>query len=109
MTIGVGVFCAEKRGWVGRRNAFFILEIFRATHRAGLGGGCIPLRWRPHPQRTRTDCTGLHSIPDRPRRADLDGGGVLEVVECVRNCADLDSVRNLKKVNEKIYFFAKTP
>ena len=69
------------------------------TDRAGLGGGCIPRRWRdPSPQRTRTDCTrqaaaqavpdarqtmqgrahtpgcwtrctGLHSIPDRPRRS----------------------------------------
>nr|DAV81829.1 MAG TPA: hypothetical protein [Caudoviricetes sp.] len=27
----------------------------------------------------------------------------------VRNCADLDSVQCLKKVNEKIYFFAKIP
>lgn len=37
----------RKEGVVGRRNAFFILEIFRATHRAGLGGGYIPRRWRP--------------------------------------------------------------
>lgn len=27
------------------------------TDRAGLGGGYIPRRWRPKPQRTRTDCT----------------------------------------------------
>lgn len=31
----------------------------------------------------------------------------LEGVECVRNCADLDSVQNPKKVNEKIYFLQK--
>ena len=89
---------------VGRENAFFILEIFRATHRSGLGGGYIPRRWRPQPQRTRTDCarqtagqavpepgqtmqetahtpgrwtrcTGLHSIPDRPRGVDRNGCG----------------------------------
>ena len=36
-------------------------------------------------------CTGLHTIPDRPRWADRDGGGVLEGVECVRNCADMDT------------------
>ena len=34
--------------------------------------------------------------------------GTLKGVECVRNCADLDSLQNPKKVNEKIYFFAKT-
>lgn len=85
----------------------------RSVHRAGLGGGCIPRRWRPQPQRTRADCTkqaaaqavpdarqtmqgkahtpgrwtrctGLHSIPDRPRRADRDGGGVLEGGQRVR-------------------------
>lgn len=56
-----------------------------------------------------TRYTGMHSIPDRPRRADRNCGGTLKGVECVRNCADLDSVQNLKKVNEKIYFFAKTP
>lgn len=80
----------------------------RKTDRAGLGGGCIPRRWRPqppaHPERLHstgqqrrpcqmqgrpptagrapthtpkrwTRCTGLHSIPDRPRRADRTGGG----------------------------------
>ena len=52
----------------------------------------------PPPKRW-TRCTGLHSIPDRPRRADRNGGGTLEGVKCVRNCADLDSVQNLKKVN----------
>ena len=35
-----------------------------------------PKRW--------TRCTGLHSIPDRPRRADRNGGGVLGVSETVQ-------------------------
>lgn len=37
------------------------------TDRAGLGGGCIPRRWRPQPQRTRTDCTrqaAAQAVPD---------------------------------------------
>lgn len=28
-------------------NAFFFEKFYRGTHRAGLGGGCIPRRWRP--------------------------------------------------------------
>ena len=36
----------------------------------------------PPPKRW-TRCTGLHSIPDRPRRADRNGGGVLGVSETV--------------------------
>lgn len=37
----------------------------------------------PPPKRW-TRCTGLHSIPDRPRRADRNGGGVLGVSETVQ-------------------------
>ena len=80
------MFCAEKRGWVSRENAFFILEIFRATHRAGLGGGYMPRRWRPQPP---AHPDGLHITGSRadhaktragkyqggPRRVDQDGGG----------------------------------
>ena len=75
------VFCAEKRGWVERRNAFFILEIFRATHRAGLGGGCIPRRCTPacssahgtaaqHRQQGRP-CKARHTRPDAGRAASV--------------------------------------
>lgn len=105
----------RKEGVGKRENAFFILEIFRATHRAGLGGGYIPRRWRPHPPahpdrlhstgsradraKTRagkyqgrqppkrwTRCTGLHSIPDRPRGADQYGGGAGERAACPKLC-----------------------
>ena len=73
----------------------------RIPSRAGLGGGCMPRRCTPahssapgrtvqHRQQRRppttsrapahtpgrwTRCTGLHSIPDRPRRADRDNAG----------------------------------
>lgn len=89
ITLYVGLLLCDKDG--------------RSVHRVGLGGGYIPRRWRPQPQRTQTDytrqaaarpcqmqgrpptagrapthtperCTGLHSIPDRPRRVDQDGG-----------------------------------
>lgn len=91
------MICIEKRGWVCRENAFFILEIFRATHRAGLGGGYIPQRWShspsapgqpaQHRQQGRprhapahtpgrwTRYTGLHPIPDRQCRTDRTCGG----------------------------------
>lgn len=80
----------------------------RKTDRAGQGGGYMPRRCTPAPQRTRTDCTaqaagqavpepgrgkyqgrpckarhtpgrwarctGMYSIPDRPRRVDRGGG-----------------------------------
>lgn len=50
------------------------------TDRAGLGGGCIPRRWRPQPQRTRADCDAQaagQAVPEpgreryqgRPRKA----------------------------------------
>jgi len=61
----------------------------------------------PPPKRW-TRCTGLHSIPDRPRRADRNGGGVLEVVECVRNCADMDNAILpfcARKTNQKNLIF----
>lgn len=64
------------------------------TDRAGLGGGCIPRRWRPQPQRTRNDCArqaaaqavpdarqtthkARHTRPDAGHAAqgDRDGGG----------------------------------
>ena len=131
--MGVGVFCAEKRGWAERENAFFILEIFRATHRAGLGGGYIPRRWRPqptaHPERlhitgssadhTRhgtqpgrwTRCTGLHSIPDRPRGVDQGGGGrwrignssIMRIVIALSQAWYIDS--NMNKYHKDILLF----
>lgn len=74
--MGAGVFCPGKRGWVvcdtAFETAFFILEIFRATHRAGLGGGCMPRRWIPqptaHPDR-------LHSTGSSTGRAREPGRG----------------------------------
>lgn len=65
--MGVGVFCTEKRGWVCRENAFFILEIFRATHRAGLGGGYIPQRWSHSP--SAPGQPAQHRQQGRPRHA----------------------------------------
>lgn len=39
------------------------------------GNTRTPERW--------TRCTGMHTIPDRPRWADHAGGGTLDGVECV--------------------------
>lgn len=49
-TIGWVSFC---EGGVG----LFYFFGGDGTDLAGLGGGCIPRRWRPQPQRTRTACT----------------------------------------------------
>ena len=35
--------------------------------RAGLGGGCIPRRWRPQPQRTRKACTSQAAVQAVPK------------------------------------------
>lgn len=110
------------------------------TDRAGLGGGYIPRRWRPQPQRTRTDCTaqaagqtvpnarqttprtdthtpgrwtrctGLHSIPDRPRGQivtvrDAGGRGV-----CPKLCRYGQynfAILCQKNKSEKSYIFAQ--
>lgn len=104
------------------------------TDRAGLGGGCIPRRWRPqppaHPERLHSTgsstgrarckadrpqqtthqhdtpghlarCTGLHSISDKPRRVDQDGGGTRGCAQCVRNCADMDRTHRHTIANTK--------
>ena len=125
--MGVGVFFAEKRGWVDRENAFFICfgmsghhlphprrslyapqvettapsapgrtaqhrqqrrpyQIQGRPHTAGRAPAHTPGRW--------TRCTGLHSIPDRPRRCNRDGGGAKLSAQCVRNCADLDTLKH---------------
>lgn len=87
----VGVICAEKSGWVGRKSAFFEFFLREVSTTPTPGSPHIPQRWRPQPQHTRTACTsqaawqtvqgmahrpgrwtrctGLHSILDRPRGA----------------------------------------
>ena len=90
------------------------------TDRAGLGGGCMPRRCTPapssapglaaqHRQQGRPH-TGTHARTlDTLHRVDQDGGMAGWLARRVRNCADLDRLQQLKKVNEKIYFFAKKP
>lgn len=97
------MICAEKRGWVGRESAFFefFLREVSTTPPPALpvypaGGPLRPsapgtpahhrqqvrpcqMQGRPRHAQTRTPgrwtrCTGLHSIPDRPRGADSTGG-----------------------------------
>lgn len=44
----------------------------RKTDRAGLGGGCMPRRWSPSLQRTRTACTSqavAQAVPDARQTA----------------------------------------
>nr|DAF66868.1 MAG TPA: hypothetical protein [Bacteriophage sp.] len=133
LTIGVGVFCTGKRGWVGcdttPENAFFEFFQRRLSTCPTPGAPCIPLRWIPQPpahpdglhstgsstgrarckadhahSRPRTAhtpgrwtrCTGLHSIPDRPRRVDRDGAGGLEGV-----CSASETVQNRTRQNQK--------
>ena len=43
-----------------------------------------------------TRCTGLHSIPDKPRRVDQDGGGGLEGVRRVSETEQKRTRQNLK-------------
>jgi len=74
----------------------------------------------PHPRRSLYTPPVETQAPAHPERLHITGSKAdharhgthartLEGWQRVRNCADLDSVQNLKKVNEKIYFFAKTP
>ena len=47
---------------------------------------------RPHTAHTPgrwTRCTGLHSIPDRPRRVNRDGGGAGGRAQCVRQSVQI--------------------
>ena len=83
--MGVGVFCAQKRGWAERENAFFEFFLREVSTAPPPALTIYPRGGDPSPQRTRTACTGLHSIPDRPRGAGAEG------VERVRNCADMDT------------------
>lgn len=110
------MICTEKRGWVCRENAFFILVGGDGTHlphpRRSLYTPPVKttapsapgtpahhrkqhrpcqMQRRPRHAPTHTPgrwtrCTGLHSIPDRPRRADQDGGGSGERAACPKLC-----------------------
>lgn len=126
--MGAGRF-AQKRGGGRKGKRLFILEIFRATHRAGLGGGYIPRRRRPQPHpahserlhitggradharhdthaRTLDTLHRLHSIPDRPRLDDRTGCGVLD---CLCNVSETEQIRTLErhtKTGPKIITFS---
>ena len=104
------------------------------------GVPCIPRRWSPSPQRTRTDCklqaagqavpepgqtiqgtahrpgrwtrcTGLLTIPDKPRRVDRDGGGargrgnssIMRIVIVLSQAWYIDS--NMNKYHKDILLF----
>lgn len=114
LTIGVWVFCTEKRGLVGRENAFFEFFLREVLTTPPPGSPHIPQRWRPQPSAPRqteqhrqqgmpcqmqgrprhapthtpkrwTRCTGLLPIPDKPRRDDRTVCGALD---CLRNVSD---------------------
>ena len=94
------------------KNAFFILVGGDGTHRPHPG-------LRPHsPQVTPAHPERLRTTGSSTGRARYKAGrtGQIRVAagaglpaQCVRNCAELDRLQRLKKVNEKIYFFAKKP
>ena len=57
------------------KNAFFEFFLRRISTHPTPGASCIPRRWRPQPQRTRTDCTSQAAAqavpePGRATRAD---------------------------------------
>lgn len=135
-TIGWVSFCENGVG-VGKESAFFILVGGDGTHLPHPRRSLYAPPVHPCPlQRTRNDCarqgvahgvpepgqttqgtttlgrwarcTGPHLMPDRPRRADRTGGRALEGVECVQNCADLDSAIlpfSTRKINQKNLIF----
>lgn len=137
-------FSFVKVGWVlarGTTKTPFSLKNFIAVITCPTPGApCIPRRWRPKPQRTRTDCTaqaagqtvpdtgqttqgkahtpgrwtrctGLHSIPDRPRGADRTGGGrwkacslsIMCIVIALSQAWYIDS--NMNKYHKDILLF----
>jgi len=77
--------------------------------------GPIPPRWRPRPQRTRNDCAAQatgQTVPkykDKPPTPGRSGlCRTLEGVECVQNCADMDSTILpffARKINQKNLIF----
>ena len=90
LTMGVGVFCAEKRGWVGEENAFFeffLREVSTAppTARPIYPRGGDPGPSTPGQTAQRRQQRRPYQMQGRPHRDDLDGGGTLEGVERVRN------------------------
>lgn len=99
------------------------------------GAPYIPRRWRPQPQRTRTACTsqaarqaapdagqttqgtthtpkrwtrctGLHSIPDRPRLDDRTGCGVLDYLYNVSETEQIRTIERHTKTGLKIITFS---
>ena len=52
-----GAFCAEKRGWVGKRNAFFEFFLRKVSTTPPPALPVYPTGDPCQPQRTRTDCT----------------------------------------------------
>lgn len=110
-TIGWVLIC-EGRVGVGKRNtenAFFFEKFYRGhdlphprrslytppveTPAPSAPGTTAHHRQQGKPRHAPTHtpgrwtrCTGLHSIPDRPRRADQDGGGAGERAACPKLC-----------------------
>lgn len=110
------MICAEKRGWVCRENAFFILEIFRATHRAGLGGGYIPRRCATALQRTRTAYTSqaaAQAVPDarqtthKARHTSPDAGHGVPVCTRYRTDRTCCGCWRAGSVSGKVYNFGR--
>jgi hypothetical protein len=136
-----GVFFAEKRGWVGEENAFFEFFLREASTAPPPARPIYPRGGDPSPQRTRngytaqaaaqtapnarqttprtdthtpgrwTRCTGLHSIPDRPRRVDRNGGGrwragntsIMRIMIALSQAWYIDS--NINKYHKDILLF----
>lgn len=123
----VGWFCTEKRGWVGSKNAFFEFFLRRLSTTQPPALPVYPAGGDHSPQRTRNDCTrqakaqgvpdaeqsmqytahtpgrwtrctGLHSIPDRPRRDNRTGRGALDCLRIVSETVQIWTQRSGSKI-----------
>ena len=73
--MGGGAFCAEKRGWVGKRNAFFEFFLREVSTTPPPALPVCPSGGYPSPQRTRTDYTAqaaAQAVPE-PGRGKYQG------------------------------------
>jgi hypothetical protein len=81
------------------KTPFLFWRFFAILTGRGWAAAVYPAGGDPKPQRTRTDCTAQaagQAVPDarQTTRGDRDGGGTLEGAECVRNRADLYTLKH---------------